>query len=102
MLYDIMIFEGEVLLLLLGLVNCDDWVFDDLDDYCIGCEIGCKLVSFGSGVYFCLGVYLVWMEVWVVLGVLLCWICNYEVDDDNVVCVYFSNVCGFVYLLISV
>lgn len=55
MLYDIMIFEGEVLLLLLGLVNCDDWVFDDLDDYCIGCEIGCKLVSFGSGVYFCLG-----------------------------------------------
>lgn len=54
-LYDTTIPEGEVLLLLPGSANRDDRVFDDPDDYRIGREIGCKLVSFGSGAHFVWG-----------------------------------------------
>lgn len=101
-LYDTTIPEGEVLLLLPGSANRDDRVFDDPDDYRIGREIGCKLVSFGSGAHFCLGAHLARMEARVALGALLRRIRNYEVDDDNVVRVHSSNVRGFAHLPISV
>lgn len=100
-LYDTTIPEGEVLLLLPGSANRDDRVFDDPDDYRIGREIGCKLVSFGSGAHFCLGAHLARMEARVALGALLRRIRNYEVDDDNVVRVHSSNVRGFAHLPIS-
>lgn len=76
-------------------------MFDDPDDYRIGREIGCKLVSFGSGATSVWG--LTWrMEARVALGALLRRIRNYEVDDDNVVRVHSSNVRGFAHLPISV
>ncbi|EID09136.1 cytochrome P450 [Mycobacterium xenopi RIVM700367] len=94
--------EGDVLLLLPGSANRDDRVFPDADDYCIGREIGSKLVSFGSGAHFCLGAHLARMEGRVALSELLNGIRGYAVDEDNAVRVHSSNVRGFACLPISV
>lgn len=101
-LYDTTVPEGDVVLLLPGSANRDDRVFEDADDYRIGRDIGSKLVSFGSGVHFCLGAHLARMESRVALGELLTRIRGYEVDEENAVRVHSSNVRGFAYLPITV
>ena len=101
-LYDTMLPEGDVLLLLPGSANRDDRVFDNPDEYRIGRDIGSKLVSFGSGAHFCLGAHLARMEARVALSELLTRIRGYDVDEDNAVRVHSSNVRGFAHLPITV
>ncbi|OBI77353.1 cytochrome P450 [Mycobacterium asiaticum] len=101
-LYDIVIPEGDVLLLLPGSAHRDERVFDSPDDYVIGREIGSKLLSFGSGAHFCLGAHLARMEARVALTELFKRIRGYEVDEANAVRVHSSNVRGFAHLPIHV
>jgi cytochrome P450 len=101
-LYDTVIPEGDVLLLLPGSANRDDRVFERPDDYRIDREIGSKLVSFGSGAHFCLGAHLARMEAQVALTELFKRIRGYEVDEANSVRVHSSSVRGFAHLPITV
>ncbi|OBK97624.1 cytochrome [Mycobacterium asiaticum] len=101
-LYDTVIPEGDVLLLLPGSAHRDERVFDSPDDYVIGREIGSKLLSFGSGAHFCLGAHLARMEARVALTELFKRIRGYEVDEASAVRVHSSNVRGFAHLPIHV
>ncbi|HYB34911.1 MAG TPA: cytochrome P450 [Mycobacterium sp.] len=101
-IYDTIVPEGDVLLLLPGSANRDDRVFEDADDYRIGRDIGSKLVSFGSGAHFCLGAHLARMEARVALTELCSRIQGYAVDEANAVRVHSSNVRGFDRLPITV
>jgi cytochrome P450 len=101
-LYDTVIPEGDVLLLLPGSANRDDRVFESPDDYRIDRDIGSKLVSFGSGAHFCLGAHLARMEAQVALTELFKRIRGYEVDEANSVRVHSSSVRGFAHLPITV
>jgi cytochrome P450 len=101
-LYDTLIPEGDVLLLLPGSGHRDERVFDNPDDYLIGREIGPKLLSFGSGAHFCLGAHLARMEARVALTELFKRIRGYQVDEANAVRVHSSNVRGFARLPITV
>jgi cytochrome P450 len=101
-LYDTVIPDGDVLLLLPGSAHRDERVFDDPDSYVIGREIGSKLMSFGSGAHFCLGAHLARMEARVALTELFKRIRGYEVDEANAVRVHSSNVRGFAHLPITV
>jgi cytochrome P450 len=101
-LYGTTVPSGDVLLLLPGSANRDDRVFENPDSYCIGRDIGSKLVSFGSGAHFCLGAHLARMESKVALEELFKRVRGYEVDEDNAVRVHSSNVRGFAHLPIAV
>lgn len=101
-LYDTVIPDGDVLLLLPGSAHRDERVFERPDDYLIGRDIGSKLMSFGSGAHFCLGAHLARMEARVALAELFKRIRGYEVDEANAVRVHSSNVRGFAHLPISV
>lgn len=101
-LYDTVIPDGDVLLLLPGSAHRDERVFADPDDFVIGREIGSKLMSFGSGAHFCLGAHLARMEARVALTELFKRIRGYEVDEANAVRVHSSNVRGFAHLPITV
>ena len=101
-LYDTVIGDGDVLLLLPGSAHRDERVFDNPDDFVIGREIGSKLMSFGSGAHFCLGAHLARMEARVALTELFKRIRGYEVDEANAVRVHSSNVRGFAHLPITV
>jgi cytochrome P450 len=101
-LYDTVIPEGDVLLLLPGSGNRDGRVFENPDDYRIDREIGSKLLSFGSGAHFCLGAHLARMEAQVALTELFKRIRGYEVDEANSVRVHSSSVRGFAHLPITV
>jgi cytochrome P450 len=101
-LYDTTIEKGEVLVLLPGSANRDDRVFEDADAYRIGRDIGSKLVSFGSGVHFCLGAHLARMEARVALSEFFDRIRGYEVDEAAAVRVHSSNVRGFARLPVTV
>lgn len=91
-LYDTVIPDGDVLLLLPGSAHRDERVFERPDDYLIGRDIGSKLMSFGSGAHFCLGAHLARMEARVALAELFKRIRGYEVDEANAVRVHSSNV----------
>jgi cytochrome P450 len=101
-LYDTVIPEGDVLLLLPGSANRDDRVFEYPDDYRISRDIGSKLVSFGSGAHFCLGAHLARMEAQVALTEFFKRVSGYEVDEAGSVRVHSSNVRGFAHLPITV
>jgi cytochrome P450 len=101
-LYDTVIPEGDVLLLLPGSANRDDRVFDSPDDYRISRDIGSKLVSFGSGAHFCLGAHLARMEAQVALTEFFERVSGYDVDEAGSVRVHSSNVRGFAHLPITV
>jgi cytochrome P450 len=101
-LYDTVIPEGDVLLLLPGSANRDDRVFESPDDYRISRDIGSKLVSFGSGAHFCLGAHLARMEAQVALTEFFKRVSGYEVDEAGSVRVHSSNVRGFAHLPITV
>ena len=101
-LYDTLIPEGDVVLLLPGSAHRDERVFENPDDYLIGRDIGSKLMSFGSGAHFCLGAHLARMEARVALAELFKRIRGYEVDEANAVRVHSSNVRGFAHLPITV
>ncbi|MEW5811150.1 MAG: cytochrome P450 [Actinomycetota bacterium] len=101
-LYDTVIPDGDVVLLLPGSAHRDERVFDAPDDFVIGREIGSKLMSFGSGAHFCLGAHLARMEARVALTEMFTRIRGYDVDEDNAVRVHSSNVRGFAHLPIDV
>ncbi|MFB1294718.1 cytochrome P450 [Mycobacterium sp. pW049] len=101
-LYDTVIPDGDVLLLLPGSAHRDERVFENPDDFVIGREIGSKLMSFGSGAHFCLGAHLARMEARVALAELFKRIRGYEVDEATAVRVHSSNVRGFAHLPMSV
>ncbi|MCV7055787.1 cytochrome P450 [Mycolicibacterium gilvum] len=101
-LYDTVLPDGDVVLLLPGSAHRDERVFQNPDDFVIGREIGSKLMSFGSGAHFCLGAHLARMEARVALAELFKRIRGYEVDEDNAVRVHSSNVRGFAHLPMSV
>ena len=94
--------DGDTLLLVPGSANRDERVFDEPDDFRIGRDIGSKLLSFGSGVHFCLGAHLARMEARVALTELFARISGYEVDELRAVRVHSSNVRGFAELPIIV
>jgi cytochrome P450 len=60
------------------------------------------LLSFGSGVHFCLGAHLARMEARVALTALFERIRGYEIDESGAVRVHSSNVRGFARLPITV
>ena len=97
-LYDTVIPDGDVLLLLPGSAHRDERAFDNPDDFVIGRDIGAKLQSFGSGAHFCLGAHLARMEARVALDQLFTRIRGYDVDEANSVRVHSSNVRGFAHL----
>ena len=101
-LYDTIIPDGDVVLLLPGSAHRDERAFENPDDYLIGRDIGAKLQSFGSGAHFCLGAHLARMEARVALEELFKRIRGYEVDEANSVRVHSSNVRGFAHLPITV
>jgi cytochrome P450 len=101
-LYDTVIPDGDVVLLLPGSAHRDERAFERPDDYIIGRDIGAKLQSFGSGAHFCLGAHLARMEARVALEELFKRIRGYEVDEANSVRVHSSNVRGFAHLPITV
>ncbi|KAA1248609.1 cytochrome P450 [Mycobacterium simiae] len=101
-LYDTRIPEGDVVLLLPGSAHRDERVFNDPDDFLIGRDIGSKLLSFGSGVHFCLGAHLARMEARVALTEFFKRIRGYQVDEANAVRVHSSNVRGFARLPMAV
>jgi cytochrome P450 len=101
-LYDNTIPDGDVLLLLPGSANRDDRVFEDADAYRIGRTIGTRLLSFGSGVHFCLGAHLARLEARVALTQFIEQVKSYEVDETKAVRVHSSNVRGFLGLPIAV
>ncbi|MCX2928868.1 cytochrome P450 [Mycobacterium sp. CVI_P3] len=101
-LYDTVIPDGDVVLLLPGSAHRDERAFENPDDYIIGRDIGAKLQSFGSGAHFCLGAHLARMEARVALEELFKRIRGYEVDEANSVRVHSSNVRGFAHLPITV
>lgn len=101
-LYDTVIPDGDILLLLPGSAHRDERVFADPDDFVIGREIGSNLLSFGSGAHFCLGAHLARMEARVALEELFKRIRHYEVDEANSVRVHSSSVRGFAHLPITV
>lgn len=101
-LYDTVIPDGDVVLLLPGSAHRDERAFANPDDYLIGRDIGAKLQSFGSGAHFCLGAHLARMEARVALEELFKRISGYEVDEANSVRVHSSNVRGFAHLPITV
>ncbi|AKK29548.1 cytochrome P450 [Mycobacterium sp. EPa45] len=101
-LYDTVIPDGDVVLLLPGSAHRDERAFDRPDDYLIGRDIGAKLQSFGSGAHFCLGAHLARMEARVALEELFKRIRGYEVDEAHSVRVHSSNVRGFAHLPITV
>lgn len=101
-LYDTVLPDGDVVLLLPGSAHRDERVFENPDDFVIGREIGSKLMSFGSGAHFCLGAHLARMEARVALAELFKRIRGYEVDEANAVRVHSSNVRGFAHLPMSV
>lgn len=101
-LYDTVIPDGDVLLLLPGSAHRDERAFENPDDFIIGRDIGAKLQSFGSGAHFCLGAHLARMEARVALGELFKRIRGYDVDEVNSVRVHSSNVRGFAHLPINV
>lgn len=94
--------DGDTLLLVPGSANRDERVFDAPDEFRIGRDIGSKLLSFGSGVHFCLGAHLARMEARLALTELLGRISGYEVDEAHAVRVHSSNVRGFAALPITV
>lgn len=93
--------EGDVMLLLPGSANRDDRVFDDADQYRIGRTIGTKLLSFGSGVHFCLGAHLARLEARVALTQFVSRVKDYDIDEANAQRVHSSNVRGFLTLPIT-
>jgi cytochrome P450 len=101
-LYDTVIPDGDVLLLLPGSAHRDERAFENPDDFVIGRDIGAKLQSFGSGAHFCLGAHLARMEARVALDELFKRIRGYDVDEANSVRVHSSNVRGFAHLPITV
>ncbi len=101
-LYDTVIPDGDVVLLLPGSAHRDERVFTDPDEYLIGRDVGSRLVSFGSGAHFCLGAHLARMQARVALVELFTRIIGYDVDEANAVRVHSSNVRGFAHLPIAV
>ena len=101
-IYDTVIPDGDVLLLVPGAAHRDERVFDEPDEFRIGRDIGSKLLSFGSGAHFCLGAHLARMEGRVALQALVERVRGFEVDEANAVRVHSSSVRGFANLPITV
>jgi cytochrome P450 len=101
-LYDRVVPAGDIMLLLPGSANRDERVFEAADEYRIGRNIGTSLLSFGSGVHFCLGAHLARLEARVALTQFVERVKDYEIDENNAVRVHSSNVRGYLTLPISV
>lgn len=101
-LYDTVIPDGDILLLLPGAAHRDERVFERPDDFVIGRDIGSNLLSFGSGAHFCLGAHLARMEARVALVELFKRIRGFEVDEANAVRVHSSSVRGFAHLPMTI
>jgi cytochrome P450 len=101
-LYDRVVPAGDIMLLLPGSANRDERVFEAADEYRIGRNIGTSLLSFGSGVHFCLGAHLARLEARVALAQFVERVKDYEIDENNAVRVHSSNVRGYLTLPISV
>lgn len=83
---------GDTVLLLFGFVNCDGFVFSELDEYCFGCLDGGVQFTFGCGTHFCFGALFVRAEIRAVLHVLFVLICDasrpFEVYVNFLICVF--------------
>ncbi|MEE6177236.1 cytochrome P450 [Mycobacterium sp. 050134] len=101
-MYDTVIPDGEMLLLLPGSAHRDERAFDRPDDFIIDRDIGTKLLSFGSGVHFCFGANLARLEARIALDELFKRARGYEVDETKSVRVHSSTVRGFAHLPITV
>ncbi|WP_280360839.1 cytochrome P450 [Nocardia wallacei] len=93
---------GAKVLLLIGSANRDAAVFDDGDVYDIERPDKGKLVSFGSGVHFCLGAHLARLEAGIALRAFVDRVRDYRVDESGIERVHSTNVRGFATLPITV
>ncbi|MBO0853284.1 MAG: cytochrome P450, partial [Nocardia sp.] len=89
-------------LLLIGSANRDDAVFTDGDRYDIDRTDKSSLVSFGSGVHFCLGAHLARLEATIALREFASRVRTYSVDESKMVRVHSTNVRGFAKLPLTV
>lgn len=62
----VIIFVGEYILVFNLIVNYDVECFDDFDCFDFICNID-GYFGYGFGVYYCVGVLLVWLEGWIVI-----------------------------------
>ena len=89
--------EGARVLLLIAAANRDCEVFPDAERYDLARDTH-RAISFGGGPHFCLGAPLARLESRIVLEELTARISDYQIDPDQVVRVYTTNIRGFVSL----
>ncbi|MBF6170185.1 cytochrome P450 [Nocardia blacklockiae] len=93
---------GSKVLLLIGSANRDAAVFGDGDRYDIERPDKGGLVSFGSGVHFCLGAHLARLEATIALRAFADRVRDYRVDAEGSERVHSTNVRGFAKLPVTV
>ena len=93
---------GSKVLLLIGSANRDAAVFADGDRYDLERTDKGSLVSFGSGVHFCLGAHLARLEATIALREFVTRVRAYSVDEPGIERVHSTNVRGFAKLPVTV
>lgn len=86
--------RGARVLLLIAAANHDSEVFADAERYDLGRDTH-RAISFGGGPHFCLGAPLARLESRIVLEELAARVSEYEIDPDEIVRVYTTNIRGF-------
>lgn len=93
---------GSKVLLLIGSANRDSAVFADGDRYDLDRTEKSSLVSFGSGVHFCLGAHLARLEATIALREFGTRVRAYTVAEPGIERVHSTNVRGFATLPVTV
>ncbi|MEV5649624.1 cytochrome P450 [Nocardia sp. NPDC052254] len=93
---------GSKVLLLIGSANRDSAVFADGDRYDLDRTDKGSLVSFGSGVHFCLGAHLARLEATIALREFVTRVRAYTVSEPGIARVHSTNVRGFAKLPVTV
>lgn len=86
---------GARVLLLIASANRDGDVFPDAEAYELGRGETHRAISFGGGPHFCIGAPLARLESRIILEELASRVEEYEIDQDETVRVYTTNIRGF-------
>lgn len=87
--------EGARVLLLIAAANRDPEVFPDAETYDLDRAETHRAISFGGGPHFCIGAPLARLESRIILDELASRVAEYEIDEDETVRVYTTNIRGF-------
>ncbi|CAL9653138.1 cytochrome P450 [Streptomyces sp. enrichment culture] len=93
-LHGVRVPRGARVLLLIAAANHDEEVFADAERFDLGRDTH-RAISFGGGPHFCLGAPLARLESRIVLEEVVARISDYEIDADQAVRVYTTNIRGF-------